>query len=266
MKTEAEIQGNRKFAFYPLKSTRGLITFAVVFFYCLLWAGGIISHLLFGVVASQNWLGAIFLLLAGINILLTARSLREFSAFLIIALFGFTAEFIGLQTGFPFGSYIYTDILGIKFAGVPLVISLAWMTLIVYVREMLGGLNLSRTGLALTGALWITCLDLIIDPLAVNLLSYWQWKTVGLYYGIPLTNFGGWFLVSFIVFYFWGEKSDWKQWLRISTGLSIVLFFTLIALVHYIYLVFFIGCGLCVCHFLISRKPVLEAVKIRRIL
>ena len=39
---------------------------------------------------------------------------------------GLLAEILGVHTGLPFGSYTYADTLGPKFAGVPVVIPLAW--------------------------------------------------------------------------------------------------------------------------------------------
>ena len=50
--------------------------------------------------------------------------------FLVFAgVVGFIAEFIGVNTGLLFGSYRYLTNLGIKIAGVPLIISVNWSIL-----------------------------------------------------------------------------------------------------------------------------------------
>lgn len=42
--------------------------------------------------------------------------------------------------------------------------------------------------------------DLGIDPTASTFLSEWVWQTPGAYFGVPISNFFGWFLVVFIFF------------------------------------------------------------------
>src|SRR5689334_14519765 len=39
---------------------------------------------------------------------------------------GFAVEALGVATGFPFGTYVYSGQLGPKLLGVPLIIPLAW--------------------------------------------------------------------------------------------------------------------------------------------
>ncbi|MBP9096833.1 MAG: carotenoid biosynthesis protein, partial [Ignavibacteria bacterium] len=55
---------------------------------------------------------------------------KAVSASLLIILLSLVIETIGVQTGFPFGSYEYTKVLSPIFpGGVPLAIAFAWMTL-----------------------------------------------------------------------------------------------------------------------------------------
>src|SRR5207249_9026556 len=54
---------------------------------------------------------------------------------------------------------------------------------------------------AMTGALLMTCLDVVIDPLTVLgdrwfLGKIYYYPSGGLYFGVPLSNFAGWFLVG----------------------------------------------------------------------
>jgi bisanhydrobacterioruberin hydratase len=220
-----------------------------VFLYGLLWSGAVFSHLFFGGVAeNQNWLGSLFLFLAGAIIFLTAQSKSETAMLIGFTLFGFTVEALGVHSGFPFGAYQYTETLGLQIFGVPVVIALAWMTLISFVREMLLPWNLPRLPEALIAAFWVTAIDLIIDPLAVHQLGYWRWASGGFYYGIPLTNFAGWFFTTFAAFFLFQQKTAPNLW-RLHLGFSIILFFTVLALIYQMFLAALIGAGLCLPYF-----------------
>lgn len=41
-------------------------------------------------------------------------------------------------------------------------------------------------------------LDFIIDPVCVNVMKLWRWKRGSGYFGIPLQNFLGWYIVGFV--------------------------------------------------------------------
>jgi len=92
----------------------------------------------------------------------------------------------------------------------------------------------------------------VIDPVAVNRLEYWSWAGDGIYYNIPLTNFGGWFLTGFSAFLLFQRKSEPNIW-RLRLGFSITLFFTLLALIHTLYLAAIIGALLCLPYFFCGK-------------
>ncbi len=48
---------------------------------------------------------------------------------LITCIIGFLAEVLGTNSGFPFGKYYYTDFLGQKLLGVPVVVPLVWFVI-----------------------------------------------------------------------------------------------------------------------------------------
>ncbi len=129
-------------------------------------------------------------------------ALAMFAAACGLALF---AETLGATTGFPFGSYAYTDTLGLKIFGVvPALIPLAWM-MIAYpaweaVRLVLPvAPPVTRIVLA---ALAVTAYDLSLDPRMVA-DGHWVWPGGGSYFGIPLSNFAGWVLTAAIIFATW---------------------------------------------------------------
>ena len=139
------------------------------------------------------WAASVFLLLAGVIVAVTSAQ-RDLPGLVVAATLGFIAEIVGVHYGFIFSPYNYTSVLQPQLLGVPLVMLSAWMVLVAYVRQMLGGLKLSVWLEAVLSAAWMTAIDLVIDPLAANQLGYWRWVKSGIYYGIPLHNFIGWFV------------------------------------------------------------------------
>lgn len=222
--------------------------------YAVLWAGGVAHHFLYGGVgAGQNWLASLFLAVAGALVLLGARGARELRLLGGVAALGFAVELVGVRTGLPFGSYAYTDVLEPRLFGVPLVMSAAWMTLVAYVRQALGRAGLPTWAGVVAGAAWMTAIDLLIDPLAANRLGYWRWAGGGVYYGIPALNFAGWFVTSLLAFYLVRRGREPNRWAR-RAGLSIVLFFTLLAVAHALYLAALVGGGLCLLDLLVGVR------------
>lgn len=221
--------------------------------YATLWAGGVLSQWLAGGGASQqNRLATLFLLLAGTIVLLSTRTWLDVLLLACVALYGFTVEAVGVRFHLPFGAYTYTDALSPKLSGVPVVMALAWMTLVAYVRQMLQRHSFNVWIEATAAALWMTAIDLTIDPLAAHQLGYWRWANAGLYYGIPATNFAGWFASSLLVFCVLRKRLEPNPVAR-YVGLSIILFFTLIALAHKLYLAALVGGALCLTHFLLLK-------------
>ena len=112
---------------------------------------------------------------------------------------GFVAEVVGSRSGIPFGHYDYTDALGWRVAGVPVVVPLAWAMfgwLALLAAQRVGG----RWRGALIGAAILVAWDLFLDPQMVR-VGGWVWRdTVGpALHGIPLVNSVGWFLVGFLM-------------------------------------------------------------------
>ena len=231
---------------------RQAVFIGVSFFYLFLWAGGIFSYVVDdGPPTALSWTAPFFLLMASL-IVVTTSALSEISFLLLGGIIGFISEVVGVHYGLVFGGYRYTDVLSPHFLDVPLVMICAWLVLVGYVRQMLAGFKLSRWLLIIIASIWMTAIDLVIDPLAAGSLGYWRWFEKGLYYGIPSHNFVGWFAVSFLVFWsLRGQvvKNVWAQ----HTGLSIILFFTLLAFMHGLILAGLAGIVLIVIHIMVIR-------------
>lgn len=238
----------------PLPSARKVALTVSVAVFSVLWLGGVGQHLFGGPVKKGNdWIASLFLMLAGLIVLLGTRRARDLVTLIGVAALGFVIEVIGSRTSLPFGAYNYTAVLQPQLFGVPVVMAFAWMVLVAGIKQTMQGFGLARWLEVLLSALWMTAIDLIIDPLAVHLFGYWHWRAAGNYYGIPASNFVGWFLASLLVFAFLSVRwkpNNWSRW----TALSIVMFFTSIAFAHEIWLVGLIGSLLCIMQIFLARR------------
>ena len=117
---------------------------------------------------------------------------KAFLLFAVAFSFGLAVEWTGKTTGFPFGVYEYTAP-GPSLFGVPLLVPLGWWA-IGFI-----GLTLTspRTKIWLA-PLAIVAWDLGLDPLMVK-KGFWQFEAGGFYYDVPLSNFLGWYLASWLL-------------------------------------------------------------------
>ena len=144
------------------------------------------------------------LFLALASLLVVVSNPADWPACAISFAAGFLAEAIGASTGYPFGRSIPV-----------------W-----------------------AGALAMTLFDLVIDPLAANTLGYWKWTSAGPYFGVPLSNFAGWFCVSFLILTILRARPARSVGV-VLTGCSILIFFALVSIAHHYFVPAGIGVTLC---------------------
>ncbi len=151
-----------------------------------------------------EWANAFFLMLAGtLGFLyfyqLFGKSIG-ISLSLFIFLFTFIIEGAGAGTDFLFGAYDYTASFAPNLFGVPIAIGFAWL-MVMATTHVLARWIVPSGGIlyAIVGGVGAVIIDLIIDPVAFLLKEYWIWQDTGIYYGIPWTNFTGWFAVAFVL-------------------------------------------------------------------
>ena len=148
----------------------------------------------------------IFYLLA--MIVLSRKLWRDFPRFLAISvLVGFLAEIIGTRMCTPFGCYYYENLKPQVF-GVALFVPFAWAIFgfISYLTaRRFFGHKMSRIVFA---SLLMVIFDLSIDPIMTSWRA-WVWETTtGInWFGIPWTNYLGWFIVSLTFFYLYERLS-----------------------------------------------------------
>lgn len=153
---------------------------------------------------------------------------------LILLSLGFYAllvESSAIHTGFPYGDFIYNDLLGEKVFGLtPWTVAFAWppILLLTYWFARIRHEKHEKFKIWFSTAFDAMLIDLVLDPAAVN-LGFWNWREAGFFYGVPLINFIGWLLSCFIgaiiLHYLWGEKKV-PEALAYS-GLAILWFWTI---------------------------------------
>jgi putative membrane protein len=158
---------------------------------------------------GMEWMSSLLLILLGLACLgwLWANyALRGLAVGALLILLGLALEYLGVLTGFPFGSYNYTGVLLPQLpGGVPLAIGFAWLLILTggsYTAARFVRLGRSSplpiVALSLLGALFAVGLDLLLEPVAYHVKGYWQWLPTddASYYGIPWSNFVAWFLAA----------------------------------------------------------------------
>lgn len=185
---------------------------------------------------------AFMMLFSGFHAVYTLGWRHAMVLFALTFLISWAYEQVGVETGFIYGRYHYTDALGTKLGHVPIIIPVAWFMMI-YPSYIIANLiaygnprrignynynsnpiaNASNTDitcrkqsliqqiiwLPLLSALVMTAWDLVVDPyLSGPTQRVWIWEDGGSegipsYFGVPLQNFGGWILTTFTIYIVW---------------------------------------------------------------
>jgi uncharacterized membrane protein len=220
------------------------VELALLIFYALFWMCGIGAYALYGgPPRNVAWTAPLFLFLAAGIVIFVADG-RDRTKLLLCAVLGFVAEVVGVHTGYPFGRYAYTDTLAPGFYGVPLAMGAAWVALLAYVMNCVFDISPLYWKRCVLGGVLMTAIDFLIDPLAAGPLHYWQWEHDGIYYGVPLVNFAGWLIVSTLILLAVGPLRKRNRTYTI-VGVSLIAFFTVLALIFKMVAPFGIGLALC---------------------
>ena len=131
--------------------------------------------------------------------------------FALAASVSYLLEEIGVRTGWIYGAYHYSDMLGAKLGHVPILIPLAWFMMIypswIVARALMRGVDTrSAAGLvsqAIIAALVMTAWDTVMDP-GMAKAGNWVWEQGGAYFGVPIQNYCGWLLTTFPIYLGYG--------------------------------------------------------------
>lgn len=145
----------------------------------------------------------------------------------------------------PFGEYHYTSWLGPKIAGhVPYFIPPSWFAMSIVSLDLARRVTKKRWAYVLLGTTFMVIWDVALDPAMNRAFPFWEYAADGFFYGMPFSNWCGWFVVTLLIIigYEWmsGEReiqNDWAPWVYALN----CLFPLAISLLRNLYLAAFIG-------------------------
>ena len=147
----------------------------------------------------------------------------------------FAAEYSSTRNGFPFGLYSYIETTRdqeLWFSNIPFLdpISFSFLSYVSYTLSLFLWCPLKKRGwdirleekntskhswrVILTGAVLMMMLDVVIDPVSYLgdrwfLGQIYTYQEQGEYFNIPLTNFGGWFVVGTTILFCFTRIDGW---------------------------------------------------------
>ncbi len=149
----------------------------------------------------------LILILSFCAILFTlSRPIKPTLTFLLFSgLVGFTAELIGVNTKILFGNYHYESNLGVKIAGVPVIIAINWAIVTIGAAHCSALLSANKLARMIIAAFLMLLFDFILEPVAIK-SGFWNWEG-GL---IPAYNYICWFFIGLFlqIIYFSKIKHD----------------------------------------------------------
>ena len=168
------------------------------------------TYVVLGAAAALSYLSATIGLRMALTLAATATALA------------LGAELAGTSIGLPFGDYAYSGLLGYRILGlVPFPIPLSWFymltgSLVIVARLSRPGARHISWSWALGAAALMVAWDLSMDPAMVK-TGHWLWGsgaqfrdaglppwlesffTADAFYGMPLSNWFGWFLTATLI-------------------------------------------------------------------
>ena len=145
---------------------------------------------------------AVFALVHG-SIVYGMRGMTAFTVFCLSA--GALCESLSLRTGFPFGHYTFTGLMGPQVFHLPVLLVLAYLG-IGYCSWVLALLILRYRDRALDGAgvvavpvlasMIMLAWDASMEAIWSTLDHAWIWRDGGRFYGVPISNFLGWYFTA----------------------------------------------------------------------
>jgi len=123
----------------------------------------------------------------------------------------FAMENIGAATGFPFGHYHFEVGSNLPHVGaIPVIVGPLWFGMgyfsWIVAGTLLGGAqarlgrNIELIALPAVAAFVMTQWDVVIDPPESTISKAWIWHDGGAHFGVPLSNYLGWLLTSWLFY------------------------------------------------------------------
>jgi putative membrane protein len=131
------------------------------------------------------------------------RGILAFAAICIVV--GNIIENLSILTGFPFGHYYFAELMGPKLFQVPVLLGLAYIGM-AYVSWILACLILGKSAssrllpVPLIASFIMVAWDLAQDPVWATALHGWVWRDGGPWFGVPISNYFGWYSLVFLIY------------------------------------------------------------------
>ncbi|MCB1907655.1 MAG: carotenoid biosynthesis protein [Rhodocyclaceae bacterium] len=133
-----------------------------------------------------------YLLTAGLLVHAWRRDRSLFWAMPAAIVYGFLIEYSQVSKVVP--PYHYTQALVALPGPVPLGVVLSWGTILYAVLATVRALSVPAWLAPVAAGLLATTIDFVSDPAFVS-LGFWVWDMPGEWFGIPWTNYVGWFVI-----------------------------------------------------------------------
>lgn len=135
---------------------------------------------------------------------------KSIAFFIVVTLAVSTVlESSSILNGFPLGHYYYTSLLGPKVGLIPIFVYvsyislgyLAWVLATILAGEVRWNSTLLTTVMTpLVASFLMVAWDLSADPIGSTIKHAWIWTQGGGYFGVPFSNFFGWFFILYLIF------------------------------------------------------------------
>lgn len=218
----------KRLEFISRKSVLFISWILVAFF---VYGMGIISILTPGTREEALRLTPAALLITTFVLLFFAQTVytrRMVLVFILITISGFLVEWIGIQTGWIFGNYHYTDHFGIRWGGTPPLIGINWLFLSYAWAAVVHNTASAPAYRIVYAALGMLAYDLLLEQ-AAPYMQLWYWEKGH----IPFGNYISWFVLALIF-----------QWLihrnRLITRNNMALPLLLLQIIMYICVILYI--------------------------
>ena len=119
-------------------------------------------------------------------------AMRATAVLVVLSLFAYAIEYVGLVTGFPYGYFSYGQLMGVQvFGSLPVLLPFAYVPLVFAAAVLAARFAQELWVRVVVCTGFLVLFDLVLDPGAVA-IGLWSFLAGGWYYGVPLTNFVGW--------------------------------------------------------------------------
>lgn len=170
--------------------------FAVILALCVILATGAFFMVNVVIPTEAHWISSLNVILFAVPVFWATKMwLGLWDTLVLFGVLGVLAlsiETLAIITGFPYGHFGYSDLLGYRLFGyAPWTVAIAWTPLVLaayaIVRSTIGSAIMRIASTAVI----LVIFDLVLDPGAVK-LGFWRYEGGGIFYGVPVSNFLGW--------------------------------------------------------------------------